>query len=254
MYSIGNRIEWLQGPGANCAKTGPVAPRPWHLVLLGPPGVGKGTQAEKIIGEFGACHLSTGDVFRYAARDTSGQAPSPAMATALAAMKRGELVSDNTVVELVRERAGCLACQYGFLLDGFPRTLEQAHALNGILASVERKLDAAINYFAPEPLIIERLSGRRVCKQCRTGYHVANKPPRVAGRCDACGGELFQRDDDKPEAIRTRLQAYAATCNPVLEYYRRQGLLREIEASGDPEAVFAHTRAVIEKLDPVARR
>jgi adenylate kinase len=223
-------------------------------VLLGPPGVGKGTQAEKIIGEFGACHLSTGDVFRYAARDTSGQAPSPAMATALAAMKRGELVSDNTVVELVRERAGCLACQYGFLLDGFPRTLEQAHALNGILASVERKLDAAINYFAPEPLIIERLSGRRVCKQCRTGYHVANKPPRVAGRCDACGGELFQRDDDKPEAIRTRLQAYAATCNPVLEYYRRQGLLREIEASGDPEAVFAHTRAVIEKLDPVARR
>jgi adenylate kinase len=254
MYSIGNRVEWLQGPGANCAKTGPVAPRPWHLVLLGPPGVGKGTQAEKIIGEFGACHLSTGDVFRYAARDTSGQAPSPAMATALAAMKRGELVSDNTVVELVRERAGCLACQYGFLLDGFPRTLEQAHALNGILASVERKLDAAINYFAPEPLIIERLSGRRVCKQCRTGYHVANKPPRVAGRCDACGGELFQRDDDKPEAIRTRLQAYAATCNPVLEYYRRQGLLREIEASGDPEAVFAHTRAVIEKLDPVARR
>ena len=254
MYSIGNRVEWLQGPGANCAKTGPVAPRPWHLVLLGPPGVGKGTQAEKIIGEFGACHLSTGDVFRYAARDTSGQAPSPAMATALAAMKRGELVSDNTVVELVRERAGCLACQYGFLLDGFPRTLEQAHALNGILASVERKLDAAINYFAPEALIIERLSGRRVCKQCRTGYHVANKPPRVAGRCDACGGELIQRDDDKPEAIRTRLQAYAATCNPVLEYYRRQGLLREIEASGDPEAVFAHTRAVIEKLDPAARR
>ena len=254
MYSIGNRIEWLQGPGANCAKTGPVAPRPWHLVLLGPPGVGKGTQAEKIIGEFGACHLSTGDVFRYAARDTSGQAPSPAMATALAAMKRGELVSDNTVVELVRERAGCLACQYGFLLDGFPRTLEQAHALDGILATVDRKLDAAINYFAPEALIIERLSGRRVCKQCRTGYHVVNKPPRVAGRCDACGGELIQRDDDKPEAIRTRLQAYAATCNPVLEYYRRQGLLREIEASGDPEAVFAHTRAVIEKLNPVARR
>ena len=149
-------------------------------MLLGPPGVGKGTQAEKIIAEFGACHLSTGDVFRHAARDTSGHAPSPAMATALAAMKRGELVSDATVVELVRERAGCLACQYGFLLDGFPRTIEQAHALDGILAAVDRKLDAAINYFAPEALIIERLSGRRVCKQCRAGYHVANKPPRVA--------------------------------------------------------------------------
>jgi adenylate kinase len=254
MHSTGNRIAWLQGPDANCARTDPVPPRPWHLVLLGPPGVGKGTQAEKLIAEFGACHLSTGDVFRHAARDTSGHAPSPAMATALAAMRRGELVSDATVVELVRERAQCLACQYGFLLDGFPRTLEQAHALDGILARVERQLDAAINYFAPAALIIERLSGRRVCQQCRTGYHVVNLPPRVADRCDACGGELIQRDDDKPEAIRTRLRAYAATCDPVLEYYRRQGLLREIDASGDPEAVFAHTREVIRKLGPAAPR
>jgi adenylate kinase len=249
MYSIGNRIAWLQGPDANCAKTEPVPPRPWHLVLLGPPGVGKGTQAERIIAEFGACHLSTGDVFRYAARDTSGHPPSPAMATALTAMKRGELVSDGTVVELVRERVQCLACEYGFLLDGFPRTIDQAHALDGILAGINRPLDAAINYFASETLIIERLSGRRVCKQCRTGYHIMNKPPRVAVRCDACGGELIQRDDDKPEAIRIRLHAYAATCDPVLDYYRRQGLLREIDASGDPEIVFAETRRVIQKLD-----
>jgi adenylate kinase len=210
--------------------------------------VGKGTQAEKIVGEFGACHLSTGDVFRHAARNLNGSAPSPAMATALAAMKRGELVSDNTVVELVRERAGCLACEYGFLLDGFPRTIDQAHALDVILAGVKSRLDGAINYFAPESLIIERLSGRRVCKQCRTGYHVANKPPRAAGICDACGGELIQRDDDKPEAIRTRLHAYAATCNPVLEHYRKKGLLREIDASGDPESVFAQTRQAINKL------
>jgi adenylate kinase len=148
----------------------------------------------------------------------------------------------------VRERAGCLACQYGFLLDGFPRTIEQAHALDGILRDVGSKLDAAVNFFAPEALIIERLSGRRVCKQCRTGYHVANKPPRVAGRCDTCGGELIQRDDDKPEAIRTRLHAYAATCNPVLEHYRLQGLLTEIDASGDPESVFAQTRQAIKNL------
>jgi adenylate kinase len=254
MYTTGNRIAWLQGPDANCAKTGPVPPRPWHLVLLGPPGVGKGTQAEKIIAEFGACHLSTGDVFRYAARDTSGHAPSPAMAVALAAMKRGELVSDATVVELVRERIQCLACQYGFLLDGFPRTLEQAHALDAILGAAGRKLDAAINYFAAESVIIERLSGRRVCRQCRTGYHVQNKPPRMAGRCDACGGELIQREDDKPEAIRTRLHAYATTCEPVLEFYRRQGLLREIDAAGDPEAVFVHTREVIQKLSPAVPR
>lgn len=252
MYSLGNRIAWLQGPGANCAKTNPVAPRPWHLVLLGPPGVGKGTQAEKIVAEFGACHLSTGDVFRHAARDTSGVAPSPAMATALAAMKRGELVSDATVVELVRERAECLSCQYGFLLDGFPRTLEQAHALDEMLAAVHRRLDAAINYFAAEPVIIARLSGRRVCRQCRAGYHLENKPPRLAGRCDACGGELIQRDDDKPEAIRTRLQAYAATCGPVLEHYRGRGLLHEIDAAGDPDAVFARTRALFVELNLAA--
>jgi adenylate kinase len=176
------------------------------------------------------------------------------MAVALAAMKRGELVSDATVVELVRERIQCLACQYGFLLDGFPRTLEQAHALDAILGAAGRKLDAAINYFAAESVIIERLSGRRVCRQCRTGYHVQNKPPRMAGRCDACGGELIQREDDKPEAIRTRLHAYATTCEPVLEFYRRQGLLREIDAAGDPEAVFVHTREVIQKLSPAVPR
>ena len=254
MYTTGNRIAWLQGPDASCAKTGPVPPRPWHIVLLGPPGVGKGTQAEKIITEFGACHLSTGDVFRYAAREVSGPAPSPAMAAALAAMKRGELVSDATVVELVRERLQCLACQYGFLLDGFPRTLEQALALDAMLGVAGRKLDAAVNYFASESLIIERLSGRRVCRQCRTGYHVQNKPPRVAGRCDACGGDLIQRDDDKPEAIRTRLRAYASTCDPVLGFYRRKGLLREIDASGDPEAVFVHTREVLEQLSPAGSR
>ncbi|HZL45027.1 MAG TPA: nucleoside monophosphate kinase [Opitutaceae bacterium] len=252
MGPIGNRIAWLQGPGANCNDLGPAGPRPWHLVLLGPPGVGKGTQAERIVREFGACQLSTGDLFRSAARDTGGRAPSAAMAMALAAMKRGELVSDGTVVELVRERAQCLACRYGFLLDGFPRTIDQAQALDGILVQVNRHLDAAINFFAPEALIVERLSGRRLCKQCRLSYHLVNKPPRLPGRCDVCGGELIQREDDQPEAIRIRLRAYAATCDPVLAYYRRQGLLRKIDASGDPEAVFAHTREVMQSLGVLA--
>jgi len=254
MYSTGERQAWLQGPDASCAKTGPVPPRPWHLVLLGPPGVGKGTQAENIIAEFGACHLSTGDVFRHAARGGDAHPPSPAMGVALTAMRRGELVSDATVVELVRERAQCLTCQYGFLLDGFPRTREQALALDGMLAAAGRRLDAAINYFAAESVIIARLSGRRVCRQCRAGYHLENKPPRRAGRCDACGGELIQRDDDKPAAIRIRLQAYAATCDPVLEHYRRQGLLHEIDAAGDPAAVFARTRALFAELNLAGAR
>jgi adenylate kinase len=216
--------------------------------------VGKGTQAERIIATFGACHLSTGDIFRYAAKNGAcGLPPSPAMALALAAMRKGELVSDTTVVELVRERAHCLTCPHGFLLDGFPRTVEQARALDAILAQVGRSLDAVIHYGAGQDVIIERLSGRRVCRKCGAGYHLANKPPRVAGRCDACGGALFQRDDDRPEAIRVRLEAYDATVGPVLAHYRERKLLHELDASGTPDEVFSRTRAVLEGIGAPAR-
>lgn len=251
MHLSGDRTAWLQGGGARCVNPGPLPPRPWHLVLLGPPGVGKGTQAERIISGFGACHLSTGDVFRHAARgDAGGHLRTPAMETALAVMRRGGLVSDDTVVELVRERDQCLSCPHGFLLDGFPRTVEQAHSLDDMLAAVNRQLDAVVHYHAAEAVIIERLSGRRVCRQCRAGYHIKYEIPAVADRCNACGGELFQRDDDKPEAIRVRLQAYLATVGPVLALYRSRGLLREINASGSPDAVYHRTRAVLQAIHP----
>jgi adenylate kinase len=217
--------------------------------------VGKGTQAAYIISTFGACHLSTGDIFRYAAKTGScGLSPSPAMAEALTAMRKGELVSDATVVELVRERAHCLSCPRGFLLDGFPRTVDQARALDKILAQVGRSLDAVIHYGAGQDVIVERLSGRRVCQKCGTGYHLTSKPPRAAGLCDACGGALFQRDDDRPEAIRVRLKAYDATVGPVLAHYRERKLLHDLDASGTPDQVFSLTRAVFEKVGALAAR
>lgn len=253
MYAAGNRIAWLQGPGAQCDQAAPPPPRAWHFVLLGPPGVGKGTQAERIVAEFGPCQLSTGDLFRHALHDAGDHVPSPAMANALAAMQRGELVSDAMVDELVRERAACLACEHGFLLDGFPRTLEQAHALDEMLAGLGHGLDAALNYHAAESVIIARLSGRRVCERCHASYHLDHKPPRVPDRCDACGGALVQREDDRPEAIRVRLRAYAATCNPVLAHYRARGLLYEIDAAHGPDRVFAQTLAVIRGLPAVRR-
>ncbi len=219
-------------------------------MLLGPPGVGKGTQADRIVAEFGPCHLSTGDIFRYALSEAGRHAPSPAMGAALAAMKRGALVSDAMVDELVRERITCLKCEHGFLLDGYPRTLEQAHALDADLAGIGRRLHAAINYFADESEIVARLSGRRVCSQCHASYHLEHKPPRVSGRCDACGGELVHREDDRPKAIRVRLRAYANTCDPVLEHYRKRGLLHEIDAAADAEHVFAETRRLLHRLQP----
>lgn len=214
-------------------------------MLLGPPGVGKGTQAERIAAEFGPCQLSTGDIFRHALSDAGRDAPSAAMAAALAAMKRGELVSDATVDDIVRERARCLACDYGFLLDGYPRTLEQAHTLDDLLASLGHRVDAALHFFAAEPVIVARLSGRRVCRRCHASYHVELHPPHVPGKCDACGGDLMHREDDQPEAIRVRLKAYAATSGPVLEHFRAAGLLREIAAAADPDQVFGRARAAI---------
>jgi adenylate kinase len=247
MNTHGDRSAWLRGGGETCALAGPPPRRPWHLVLLGPPGVGKGTQAARIVEKLGACHLSTGDVFR--AAKGCDAATSPALAAAQETMRQGGLVDDATVVALVRERVRCLACVHGFLLDGFPRTVEQARALDGMLAQVGRRLDAVLHYRAADEVIVQRLSGRRVCAACRANYHVALQPPREADRCDRCGGELVRRSDDREDSIRVRLDAYHATVDDVLAHYAAQGVLREIDARGTPEEVFAATVAV---LGPVA--
>ena len=207
----------------------------FRLVLLGPPGVGKGTQAELLCKALGTCHLSTGDVFRAAQCQTEH---SPALKAALDAMRRGELVSDGLVVSMVSERSGCLSCGGGFLLDGFPRTVAQAEALDELLDQQGVRLDAVLSYELPLDEIVDRLSGRRTCSKCKAVFHVTARPPQKEGVCDLCGGALIQREDDRPESIRVRMQAYEESTRPLADYYQQTGRLLSITADGTPEAIL----------------
>jgi len=234
-----DRAAWLQGPSAACSMPGSVD-SPWRLVLLGAPGVGKGTQALLLSQRLGACHLSTGDVFR-AAGGRADCEQTPAMLAALAHMRRGELVPDSTVWEMVRERTGCLHCGGGFILDGFPRTLSQAEALKEHMASEKLTLHAVVNYELPIDEIVARLSGRRTCKQCKAVFHVTGQPPKKEGVCDHCGGPLFQREDDRPESVKVRMEAYQKSTMPLIEFYSGLGLLMPVEATGTPEEICRRT-------------
>ncbi len=243
MGSQNDRAAWFQGGNVRCEPL--PNDRPHRLVLFGPPGVGKGTQAELLTRVLGACHLSTGDLFR--AAQCAGE-PSPAVREALAAMRRGELVSDALVVALVRERARCLRCRGGFLLDGFPRTLAQAEALEEILAEQGVSLDAVVDYELPLEEIVDRLGGRRTCPRCQAVYHVATRPPAVAGVCDRCGDGLVQRQDDRPEAVRVRMQSYQASTRPLTDYYGRAGKLVTIRAAGTPAEILERTLTALGAL------
>jgi adenylate kinase len=233
-----NRIAWLQGPSAKCDAVPQCYSRPWRLVLLGPPGVGKGTQADLLNRRLHACHLSTGDVFRSAVGQPES---SPAMTEALKHMRQGELVPDETVWKIVSERTGCLKCAGGFILDGFPRTLAQAVSLRGTLGSHEVPLHAVLNYTLPTEQIVKRLGGRRTCENCKAVYHLTGRPPKVENRCDRCDGKLFQRDDDRPESIEVRLEAYNHSTQPLIEYYKKLDLLVKVDGSGTAEDIFART-------------
>lgn len=235
-----DRKAWLQGGTAVCNVPAEARPRPWHLVLLGAPGVGKGTQAELLAANLGTCHLSTGDIFR-AAKGLDVCERTPALSAALDHMKRGELVPDQTVLDLVTERLRCLQCQGGFLLDGFPRTVAQADALEQLLRTQNVKLDAVISYDLPLEQVVARLSGRRTCPGCKAVFHLEARPPKVEGVCDHCGGSLYQREDDRPESIRVRMRAYEESTAPLADFYRSRKLLVAIPADGAPEAIFDRT-------------
>lgn len=234
------RASWFEALPTACTDDRPANGTPWRLVLLGAPGVGKGTQAYLLNQRLKACHLSTGDLFRAALKQSECD-QSPAMRAALEHMRRGELVPDATVWEMVRERAACIRCSGGFVLDGFPRTLGQAESLRELMLTEMLSLSAVVNYELPLAEIVARLSGRRTCEKCKAVFHVTGQPPKVEGICDRCGGRLFQREDDRPESVRVRMAAYEKSTAPLIDFYKELGVLLPIEATGSPDEICART-------------
>lgn len=198
-----------------------------RVVLLGPPGAGKGTQAKFLQEKFAACQISTGDILRKAMAEQT-----PLGRQAAEYVNSGALVPDGVIVNLVAERLKEKDCEPGFILDGFPRTIAQAEGLDGILKTMDRSLNCVLSVQVPEAVIIERLAGRRTCKKCGALAHVVFDPPKAPGVCDRCGGELYQRDDDKEATIANRLRVYEKQTAPLVQYYRERGLLKEIDGVG----------------------
>lgn len=205
-----------------------------NLILMGLPGAGKGTQADKITVQYGVSHISTGDMFR-----TSIKEGTRLGMNAKLYMDRGDLVPDEVTVGIVRERLSKDDCRKGFLLDGFPRTVEQAKALEEILKDAERELDYVFYIDVGKEQLLKRLSGRRICSDCGTAYHITFNPPKTEGICDQCGGRLYQRDDDRQEAVKNRLDVNEKKLQPLLEFYHERGYLNNIEGSRPIDDVFA---------------
>ena len=211
-----------------------------NLVMLGPPGAGKGTQAALLAERLGTPHVASGDLFREALKKETELG-----LTAKSYMERGELVPDEVTIAMVRERLQRPDCDSGVILDGFPRTIEQAEALQGLLAEQNKKIDAALLIDAAEDELVRRLSSRWTCRNCQAVYNIISNPPHEEGWCDVCGGELYQRADDVPETVRNRIRVYRQQTSPLIDYYRDQELLVTIKSEGGIERV---QRKVLEAL------
>jgi len=211
-----------------------------NLIFLGPPGAGKGTQAKKLITKYGIPQISTGDIFRAAVK-----AGTEMGLKAKEYMDKGLLVPDEIVVGIVAERLKENDCNGGFLLDGFPRTIPQADALGKVLADMGRKVDHVICLEVPDSELMQRLTGRRVCRKCGAEFHMIFKKTAKEGVCDLCGGEIYQRSDDNEESISKRLSEFHRQTKPLIDYYRERGLLRPVEGLGDFEAIFGRIVAAL---------
>lgn len=211
-----------------------------NIVLMGLPGAGKGTQADKIVEKYAIPHISTGDMFRAAI-----SAGTELGLEAKSYMDKGALVPDEVTIGIVRERLAQKDCEKGFLLDGFPRTVPQAEALDSILEELGKKIDHTINIQVEKDELIARLSGRRICKTCGASYHVIFNPPKVEGKCDKDGGELYTRADDNPETVANRLEVNMNQAQPLLDFYQAKGVLTNIDGQQDIEKVFADLDALL---------
>lgn len=220
-----------------------------RLVLLGPPGAGKGTQAKVLSQGYHIPHISTGDILREAVK-----AKTLVGMRAKEFMDKGGLVPDEVVIEIVAERVARPDCKEGFILDGFPRTGAQAKALDSTLTRLKCPIDLVLYFKTSVEMIIQRLSGRRVCRNCAATYHIRNIPSKVAGKCDLCGGELYQRDDDKEETIRNRIKVYENTVPQIIDYYEAKGILRTVSGDMDVDEANAYLKKLFLKDLPQGRQ
>lgn len=205
-----------------------------NIVLMGLPGAGKGTQAERIVKEFQIPHISTGDMFRSAVKEQT-----PLGVEAKRYMDSGQLVPDEVTIGIVKERLSKPDCENGFLLDGFPRTVPQAEALETTLSELDKNIDYVIHIEVAKEKLLSRLTGRRICKQCGATFHVEFNPPAAEGTCSVCSGELYQRADDNEETVGTRLEVNIAQTAPLLDFYSQRGLLQNIDGDREINEVFA---------------
>jgi adenylate kinase len=212
------------------------------MVFLGPPGAGKGTYAKELVKLLDIPHISTGDMFREAV--ASGSELGKKVEEIL---KKGELVPDDITISIVKERLSKEDCKKGFILDGFPRTVDQAKALDEILTSLGRKLRYAFYFEVSEELVVQRITNRRICKNCGKIFNLLTMPPKVEGKCDVCGGELYQREDDKEEVVRKRYRVYMENTHPVIEYYQKQNKLFTIDGASGVDSVIKEVLNIIRR-------